>query len=202
MTSLLNSFVLIFMLCLSMTTFLCVKTHGKTDDLSAFKSRASALSEEVKIEMLRLLQDNLRDDSTGVKAFNQCQTALPDLKKKLSQKYPDLDYGRFSHKLRQPLNLVPQWGREELKQFQSTFRGKAPRDWPIIKIVEGKKVYLEPLYTMPLCLTCHGDAVSGVLKSKILEKYPNDQARGFKAAEFRGFLWVSEKNQETQLKKQ
>jgi hypothetical protein len=51
--------------------------------------------------------------------------------------------------------------------------------------------YVEPIYVKSLCLTCHGDNVAPAVREVIVELYPNDEAVGFQAGDFRGMFWVT-----------
>ena len=42
----------------------------------------------------------------------------------------------------------------------------------------------------PLCVTCHGSTLAPDLETKLDELYPNDQARGYVAGDFRGVFWA------------
>ena len=42
----------------------------------------------------------------------------------------------------------------------------------------------------PLCATCHGESVEPALLARIRERYPEDQAVGFRVGELRGLFWA------------
>ena len=70
---------------------------------------------------------------------------------------------------------------------------KNPLKPQVHTFADGKKAYMEPLYVGPQCLSCHGETLSGELKEKLNELYPNDQATGFKLGQFRGLIWIKQK---------
>ncbi|MBW2376809.1 MAG: DUF3365 domain-containing protein [Deltaproteobacteria bacterium] len=42
----------------------------------------------------------------------------------------------------------------------------------------------------PLCVTCHGAELPPDLRARLAELYPEDQATGYAAGDFRGVFWV------------
>jgi hypothetical protein len=41
-----------------------------------------------------------------------------------------------------------------------------------------------------MCLQCHGANIAPPVAAKLAELYPEDQATGFAAGDFRGLFWV------------
>ena len=50
--------------------------------------------------------------------------------------------------------------------------------------------YVEPIVAQPLCLTCHGKAISEATRAALAERYPDDKATGFEKGDLRGLFWV------------
>ena len=62
-----------------------------------------------------------------------------------------------------------------------------------IKVYVDKSVtrVYKPLYTMGVCLKCHGENISKDIKKELVKNYPNDKAINFKLGSLRGVI-VSE----------
>ena len=58
------------------------------------------------------------------------------------------------------------------------------------RLPDGRIAYAEPLVIQPVCLTCHGAEVGPEIKAAIAERYPQDQATGYKLGELRGVIWA------------
>jgi len=59
-----------------------------------------------------------------------------------------------------------------------------------IALGDGRTGYAEPIIVQPMCLTCHGSELDAGVAEQIAELYPEDQATGFSAGDFRGVFWV------------
>jgi hypothetical protein len=166
---------------------------SEVNPTNQFEQEAKLITEAIKNNLMSNLQKELKK-SGPVKAIRFCHENATDLTNQISselkQKY---NFGRTSHKVRSGLNKPQGWMQDYLTQFKGTLISRPPMDSPIIFEVEGKKTWLKPLYTQPVCLQCHGTNISKLLKDKINLLYPDDQAYGFKLNEFRGFIWVQAK---------
>ena len=78
-----------------------------------------------------------------------------------------------------------------IEKYKNTKAG-AKDSASIHQFPDGKRAYVEPLFIQPVCLKCHGPNVSQSVNDKIKALYPEDEATGFKAGEFRGLLWIKE----------
>ena len=76
-----------------------------------------------------------------------------------------------------------------LKEWQTT-RLNTPAAARVVVLANGRIGYAEPLYTMPLCVNCHGQNLKPEVAQQIKKLYPDDQATGFHAGDLRGLLWV------------
>jgi hypothetical protein len=90
------------------------------------------------------------------------------------------------------MNAPANWMIPYLDEFKNLKASHKKAKAILHTFADGKRAYLEPLFVQPMCLTCHGAAVDGQLNKIILARYPHDQAIGFKAGDFRGFIWVRE----------
>ena len=93
--------------------------------------------------------------------------------------------GRSSHKLRNPANVAPDWVANAIDSYL------AGETRPIaVELDDGRHGYIEPITMQPLCLTCHGQELQPEVEAKLAQLYPDDQATGFAAGDFRGVFWV------------
>ena len=98
---------------------------------------------------------------------------------------------RTSFKVRNLNNLPDPWEEDVLRLFEQRLaEGVAPETFEFAKVVnlDGQRVfrYMKPIIMQDFCTTCHGQTLSPALAKKVAEKYPEDQAVGFKPGELRG----------------
>ena len=126
-----------------------------------------------------------------VEAIAACNTAAPQIAEDLS--VDDVRMGRSSHKLRNPDNVAPEWAAPAIRRW-ADHRIRDDDDekvlFSLVKLDDGRYGYAEPIFVQPLCLTCHGETLAPEVAAKIADLYPDDQATGFKAGDFRGVFWV------------
>lgn len=118
-------------------------------------------------------------------AVAACRLRAPEIAASLSQEGVRL--GRTSHRLRNPANLPPDWVNPILHGYLANPSDRAPKS---VALPDGGSGYAEPLFTQPLCLTCHGRALAPDVAARIRELYPEDEAVGFAVGDLRGVLWV------------
>lgn len=92
-----------------------------------------------------------------------------------------------------PRNTVNRATGQELSiisDFRSALKNGSPTEPMLVREKGQVQVYV-PITTKELCLQCHGvpgSDISEMTLSRILERYPADQATGYEAGELRG-LW-------------
>lgn len=122
-----------------------------------------------------------------VEAIDYCNLEAPEI----TAKVPDrVEVGRTSHKVRNPANEPSELLRGPLGYYleQESKGNKASGN--ITQLPSGEWLYVEPIYTQAVCLACHGQNIAPEVQAAINEKYPNDQATGFKEGELRGMFWL------------
>lgn len=122
-------------------------------------------------------------------AVSVCNEKAPQLAAAASK--GGIEVGRTTYRTRNPENAPAEWMKpllDELAQAPKKEGAFAAKTLP-----DGRLAYAEPIYIQPMCLTCHGAKANlGPDVTKILaEKYPNDQATGYKDGDFRGMFWVT-----------
>jgi hypothetical protein len=96
--------------------------------------------------------------------------------------------GRSAKKLRTPNDAPPPWLLAPMNELAD-----APRGEPASRVValgDGRWGYAEAIWMQPQCLLCHGEAIAPDLDAKIRARYPDDDARGFAAGDFRGVFFA------------
>jgi hypothetical protein len=78
-----------------------------------------------------------------------------------------------------------------MQKFLEVYETDPERREPGVVLIDDKTVgYVEPIFIQPLCVTCHGAELTPDLQAKLGELYPDDQATGYAAGDFRGVFWV------------
>ena len=120
-----------------------------------------------------------------VEAISACRQEAPKLAEMQSR--GGVKVGRASQKLRNPSNAPKPW----MQPFLQVYETDPERREPGVVLIDDKTVgYVEPIFMQPLCVTCHGAELTPDLKAKLGELYPEDQATGYAAGDFRGVFWV------------
>ncbi len=136
-----------------------------------------------KKELMGTLMSKMKKEGP-VAALETCHLKAMPITKKHASKVVAM--GRTSHKVRNPKNAPKDWVKPYLSEFKSGTRKEALT----IKLENGHTGYLEPIYLQAKCLVCHGAKVAKPIEDALKEKYPSDQARGFKVGDFRGLFWL------------
>jgi hypothetical protein len=120
-----------------------------------------------------------------ITAVSACRVEAPKLAGAAS--VAGVRVGRASRKLRNPANAVKPW----MSSIIDVYETDPERREPAVVAVDAATVgYVEPIFMQPLCLTCHGETLAPELEAKLGELYPDDQATGYEAGDFRGVFWA------------
>ena len=158
-----------------------------------FVTDAKALAGDLKQSLMKNLSEKISKDGV-VEAVPFCHANVKVIAKGAAkERIKKYEFGRTSHKIRNVSNNPQPWAMTYLKEFEGKKKGEIKKDHIIHKLDNGQRIYMEPLYVEAKCLMCHGDNVAQNVSGKIKELYPEDKATGFKLGEFRGFIWVKEK---------
>ncbi len=158
-----------------------------------FKQEAPKVAESLKKNLMGNLQRELKENGT-LKAIDFCHTEVTKLGSKTNQEFKGkYQFGRTSHKIRNSKNEPQDWILPYLEKFQNKKQTDEGTASFYHKTKQGELIYVEPLWTAPMCLQCHGDNISKNVKTELLKRYPTDKAQNFKVGDFRGFIWVKEK---------
>ena len=147
--------------------------------------RAQATLAPFKEQLVDALMGALNEGSPE-SAIHVCRDRAPEIAAQLSVN--GVRMGRTSHKTRNPGNAPESWVEPLLAAYLENPTHTTPR---AVFIDDATLGYVEPIYVMPFCLSCHGPAIEPALLEEIQSIYPQDQATGFKANDLRGLFWVT-----------
>ena len=154
-------------------------------DFPAAAARAQEALVPFKQSLMQALKQGMSEGGP-VTAIDKCQLEAPVIAATLST--ADIHVGRSSHKLRNPGNAPTDWQQAAIDHYLANPEDRAPQTYSLAKGLRG---YVEPIIAQPLCLACHGTNLSPDVSKVLAEKYPHDQATGFKEGELRGIFWVT-----------
>jgi cytochrome c553 len=94
---------------------------------------------------------------------------------------------RTSLKPRNSKNVPDPWEAKVLADFERQLAsGAAIKDLTATTTQKGAFRMMKAIPTQGMCLACHGKSLAKTVKQTLLEKYPHDQATGYKEGEIRG----------------
>ncbi len=154
----------------------------KEQGISAIKQLGGALKSELKAKM--------KEDPTGVKAADFCAQSAEKITKEINSKLPEnIRVRRTSLKTRNTANKPDTVDTRVMDVFAKELAAKqiSPSTIKVVEADGATRVY-KPLVTQKVCLKCHGSNISPEIARIIKEKYPDDQATGFKEGDLRGMI--------------
>ena len=156
-------------------------------------------SRETVQEFMQTLKKELQagmQDGGPVNAVSVCNLTAPAIASTYSARY-GWDVGRTSLKLRNPDNAPDAWERSVLESFEERKRaGEDPAKMEYHEVVKEDGMselrYMKAIPTAGLCLACHGEQLDSVVKARLEELYPDDQALGYQAGDIRGAFTITQ----------
>jgi len=150
---------------------------------SAWLAEGAAIVAPYKLELKAALMASLADGPA--EAIDVCRLQAPRISQDLAVN--GIQIGRTSHRLRNPDNAPRDWVRPLLADYaQGNGEPQAQ-----VTLLPGDRIgYVEPITVMAPCLLCHGSEIPSKAAQRITELYPEDEATGFAADDFRGLFWV------------
>ncbi len=153
------------------------------DQAAAWRSRGADIVAPYKKELKAALMTALADGPA--EAIEACRLEAPRISRALAM--DGIELGRTSHRLRNPDNAPRDWVRPLLAEYVD---GAGESRSRVISLAGGRVGYVEPITVLAPCLICHGSGIPSPAAERIAELYPEDEATGFAADEFRGLFWV------------
>jgi hypothetical protein len=173
---------------------------GQPSDTSTPHPRMTegrAISREFAGELRGALERAIAEKGP-VAAIEVCRGEAPRIAARLSGQY-GATVSRTALKVRNPGNAPQPWQRAGLESFQRRLAEGANAD--SLEHFElqpnGGARYLKAIVTAPSCALCHGESLSPEIQDALQERYPQDQATGFKPGDLRGAFsieWLGEKD--------
>jgi hypothetical protein len=121
-------------------------------------------------------------------AVRVCHLEATSITQEVARK-EGLAAGRTSHRLRNPTNAPRPWAAP----IVASHAGKAIDGVDGFVVDLGDKVgLLRPIGFRAACAGCHGprEQLAPSVLQELSERYPGDQATGFKEGDIRGWFWV------------
>jgi hypothetical protein len=147
-------------------------------------NRARTALAPFKSELMGALREALHEGGPE-NALEVCRWKAPEIAAAKSGN--GVTIGRTSHRLRNPANAPEPWMERLLRSYESDPADTTSR---AVRLDATHVGYVEPIHVKPLCLTCHGTELEEPVQHALASLYPEDQATGFAAGDFRGMFWV------------
>ncbi len=128
-------------------------------------------------------------------AVKVCSELAPQISAEMSRE-KGWKVTRVGTRVRNPMLGIPDaWEQKVLARFQEraakgeTFDKMAHAE--IVTEPGGKYFrFMKAIGVQPQCLACHGEKIDPDIKAMVDERYPHDNARGYKAGDLRGAVSI------------
>lgn len=129
-----------------------------------------------------------------VEAISVCKERAPRIAREEGERL-GADVGRTALRLRNPANTPSGWQRRTLESFAAAISaGADPATLEYTEVIEDsgatERRWMKPIVLAPMCVSCHGSALSPEIADAVAAAYPSDEATGFAAGELRGAFYV------------
>lgn len=166
--------------------FLAFQTQVSADDR---ESASRAITQAFGRELIQALTSAL-ETGGPTHAIRVCEQLAPQIATRLSAEH-GATVSRTSLKVRRASNAPEPWQQTVLENFE---RRVADEDAATLEhfksTTDGGARYMKAIVTQPLCVVCHGEAISPDVRRALDQRYPNDMATGFRAGDLRGAFSV------------
>lgn len=165
--------------------------------LSGPEDRA-ALTEEARAatralgELLKEELEAVMKEGGPVEGMDICSVIAPDLTQMVSSEN-GMEVRRVSLKSRNAVLGAPNaWQIEVLRDFDARrAKGEDPASLVYVEVVDNQYRFMAAIPTSPVCLHCHGTAISPEVQARLKDLYPHDQAVGYREGDLRGAFVVT-----------
>ena len=159
-------------------------------DISAARTAIQELAASLQTELKNAMQAG-----GPVAAIGICHTQAIPITQKVSAEQ-GLQVSRVSLGNRNPENIPNQWQTAVLEDFErQKAAGKDPGSlaWSETVSINGGKEFrfMKAIPTGPVCLACHGTALSPEVSGLLADLYPQDRATGYNQGDIRGAFVVT-----------
>lgn len=157
-----------------------------TDEARVAESRA--LADAYGAELKAALEAALANGGP-MQALDVCKDKAPLIASTLSRQ-SGANIERVSTRYRNPASAPEPWQVAVLEQFETATNGNESLPEYVESDAGGTR-YMKAIRIQPVCLVCHGDALSDDLRRALDEHYPHDRARYYALGDLRGAFSVS-----------
>ena len=183
-TKKLNKFVLAAIV---FSTSAC--TQDVEQQLAASENAVSQLSNNLKSELKKSLESG-----GPLEALTVCNVEAQNITANVA-KDTEMQVGRTSLKIRNPLNSPDAWEQATLHEFekqkQSNKELKGIQTYEVIENETGKWFrFMKAIPTSEVCLVCHGESIAPAVEEKLKQLYPDDLATSYRVGDIRGAFTV------------
>lgn len=185
-------------------TLSCGKQNRSVSSDQAFVDESRKLTDDFQEQLKSELMQAMQSGGPGA-AIEVCQVRAAHIADE-ARRRRDRDswaLSRTALRVRNPDNAATEWQRRGLLNLQQTIDardkglgqpagGDRPVEWHE-KAADGSFRYLRAIPMGALCSTCHGDPAEllPVVKQRLAQLYPKDQATGFAVGDLRGAFVVT-----------
>ncbi|MYM63293.1 DUF3365 domain-containing protein [Pseudomaricurvus sp. HS19] len=159
---------------------MCALTASAGDN---FEPQAAVRVQLLGAQLKAALQGSMAAGGP-VAAIDTCQLQAPAIAAGLTES--GWSVGRTSERLRNPANKPS----PELMALLREYAANSELPARATLLEDGSKLYVSPIKVGPLCLNCHGTELQPEVQRQLSLRYPEDQATGYQAGDFRGLFWV------------
>ncbi|MCA9261360.1 MAG: DUF3365 domain-containing protein [Planctomycetales bacterium] len=163
----------------------------QTDDQGAQRKRILAAKQALFERLSGRLREAMQTQGPAA-AIEVCHREAPEIAKEVGAKHK-VAIGRTALKRRNPNNVAPTWAEPLIERRTTT-----PE---FVDLPDGRLGALLPIKLQAQCLMCHGspEDIPEIVRARLDELYPDDQAVGFAEGDLRGWFWVESPPRTTQL---
>lgn len=162
----------------------------KTQVMDSLYERGDYITQTVFDTLRNALMSEVKTNGFP-SAVSFCNLQALPIAQHMEQEY-NVSIRRATDRPRNPLNEADQLEMNQIMAYRdSLFKDAPPK--PVIHFDEekGQYHYFKPIFTMSLCLNCHGiegETLRSELDSTLNRLYPGDRAIGYEDKELRG-IW-------------
>jgi len=151
-----------------------------------FESEGIRISQAVMTALSQELKSVIQKKGIE-KAIEHCNLRALPITDSLAKHY-DVKIKRTTLQTRNPDNIPDLTEVAILRDFTKRI-AQNEKIKPQVSIFTNEEIlFTSPIFMQSLCLNCHGKNISKKVSKLIQEKYPKDQATGYKEGDFRG-IW-------------
>ncbi|MEJ5349840.1 MAG: DUF3365 domain-containing protein [Desulfosoma sp.] len=173
--------------------FVCVGAGASPSE----EERARQLGSNAATELQRVLKSELMSaiqeggPGQAIRVCSQKALLLTQSIPRLMD-VPSMTVKRTSLRCRNEMNRPDHLETKILKEMEARLQAQEAVE-PVLRLENKVYHYFEPIRTAGVCLTCHGqeEKMPENIKQTLNTLYPQDQARGYSAGEFRGVIHVT-----------